>query len=101
MALRQKYTGEIEIEVTMTVAMMVLELLEDQQDEFFEKIALIYFDEDQIDIGMALTCCGNPVYMELSIAKVDDVDGEIMQVYFLNYIDVDRYLDYITLKRYV
>jgi hypothetical protein len=101
MALRQKYTGEIEIEVTMAVAVLVLELLEDQQDEFFEKIATIYFDEDQIDIGMALTCCGNPVYMELSIAKVDDVEGEIMQVYFLNYIDVDRYLDYINLRRYV
>lgn len=101
MALRQKYTGEIEIEVTMAVAVLVLELLEDQQDEFFEKIASIYFDEDQIDIGMALTRCGNPVYMELSIAKVDDVEGEIMQVYFLNYIDVDRYLDYIIAKKYI
>ena len=101
MALRQKYTGEIEIEVTMAVAVLVLELLEDQQDEFFEKIASIYFDEDQMDIGIALTCCGNPVYMELSIAKVDDVEGEIMQVYFLNYIDVDRYLDYIIAKKYI
>ena len=101
MALRQKYTGETEIEVTMAVAVLVLELLEDQQDEFFEKIATIYFDEDQIDIGLVLTSCGDPVYMELSIAKVDDIEGEIMQVYFLNYIDVDRYLDYMNAGRYI
>lgn len=101
MALKQKYTEEIEIEVTMGVGVMILELLEDQQDEFFEKILEIYFDDDYIDIGMALTCCGSPVYMELSIAKVDDLEGEMMQVYFLNYIDVDRYLDYIIAKKYI
>ena len=80
MALRQKYTGETDIEVTMAVAVMVLELLEDQQDEFFEKIGMIYFDEDHMDLGLVLTSCDDPVYMELSIARVDDVDGEIMQV---------------------
>ena len=101
MALKQKYTGAIDIEVTMTVAVMVLELLEDQQDEFFDKIAKIYFEEDQIDMGLVLTCCGKPVYMELSIAKVDDVEGEMLQVYFLNYIDVDRYLDYVIAKKYI
>ena len=79
----------------------ILELLEDQQDEFFEKILEIYFDDDYIDIGMALTCCSSPVYMELSIAKVDDIEGKMMQVYFLNYIDVDRYLDYIIAKKYI
>lgn len=101
MALKQKYTGESNTEVTMAVAVLVLELLEDQQDEFFEKIATVDFEGDHIEFGLVLTCCGDPVYMELSAAKVDDVEGEIMQIYFLNYIDVDVYLDYVNSKNYI
>lgn len=85
----------------MAVAVLVLELDEDHQDEFFEKISNIDFDGDHLDFGLVLTCCKEPVYLELSAAKVDDVEGEIMQIYFLNYIDVDVYLDYVNSKNYI
>ena len=90
----------IEVEVTMNVGVMVLELLEEQQDQFFIKIGGIEI-EDQMDMGIVLDCCGEPVFAEISLARFKDDESDIIQVYHMNYIDVDDYLDYVKEKRYL
>ena len=87
-----------EVEVTMPVGIMVLELLEKQQDQFFMKIAQIEID-DQVEMGIALDCCGDPVFAEISAARYQDDETDIIQVYYMNYIDTDDYLDYVKEKR--
>lgn len=94
---KQKF---IEVEVTMHVGVMVLELLEEQQDQFFIKIGGIEI-EDQMDMGIVLDCCGEPVFAEISLARFKDDESDIIQVYHMNYIDVDDYLDYVKEKRYI
>ena len=87
-----------EVEVTMPVGIMVLELLEKQQDQFFMKIAQIEID-DQVEMGIALDCCGDPIFAEISAARYQDDESDIIQVYYMNYIDTDDYLDYVKEKR--
>lgn len=91
-----------EVEVTMHVGVMILELLEEQQDEFFIKIGRITLeDNEQMDIGIAINCCGDPVFAEISVARFTDDESDIIQVYYMNYIDTDDYLDYVREKRYI
>ena len=87
-----------EVEVTMPVGIIVLELLEKQQDQFFMKIAQIEID-DQVEMGIALDCCGDPIFAEISAARYQDDESDIIQVYYMNYIDTDDYLDYVKEKR--
>ena len=89
-----------EVEVTMPVGIMVLELLEKQQDQFFMKIAQIEID-DQVEMGIALDCCGDPIFAEISAARYQDDESDIIQVYYMNYIDTDDYLDYVKTKNYI
>jgi len=95
----QKFT---EVEVTMHVGVTVLELLEEQQDQFFIKIGEITLeDNEQMDMGIALDCCGEPIFAEISVARFTDDESDIIQVYHMNYIDTDDYLDYVREKRYI
>ena len=94
---KQKST---EVEVTMNVGIMVLELLEQQQNQFFRKIADIDID-DQVDMGIVIDCCGEPVFAEISAARFQDDESDIVQVYYMNYIEVDDYLDYVKQKKYL
>jgi hypothetical protein len=89
-----------EAEVTMHVGVMVLELSGKQQDQFFMKIEDIDV-EDQMDMGIVIDCCGDPVFAEISVARFEDDESDIIQIYHMNYIDIDDYLDYVKEKRYL
>ncbi len=94
MDLEQKFTEETDIEISLNVGILVLELEEDQQDQFFDKIYTINFPAYNANIAIAIDCCGDPIFMECSISR----EKNRYHVYDLIYITLDQYLDYFNAK---
>jgi hypothetical protein len=78
--------------------MLILELTEAQQQTFFDRIVGIEFDGDEKFFGMAIDCPGEEsVFLEIWIAKNPEALDH-QTIFYVQYIDLDMYLDYVNFK---
>ena len=100
MDLEPRFTEGTNIEVTYYAAMEIMALSDTEQEQFFNKVVKINFDDTETEYGVAVDCDQVQRFFEIYLIKVlDDEDQEIHHLEEVNQITVDEYLDLYRIKK--
>lgn len=100
MALEQRFTEGTNVEITYHAAMEVMELSEIEQQQFFQKVINIEFNDVETEYGVSVDCDKEQRFFEIYLIKaLDDNDQEIHHLDEVNPISVDEYLDLYRIKK--
>ena len=97
MDLKQKFIGGTNVVVSYHAAMEVMSFTDKEQRQFFEKIIMLEFSEEEIEYGVSVDCDKAQKFFEIYIEKdVDENNEPLYHLVEVNPIDVDDFLDLYT-----
>jgi tRNA A37 threonylcarbamoyladenosine synthetase subunit TsaC/SUA5/YrdC len=80
--------------------MEIMALSDTEQEQFFNKVVKINFDDTETEYGVAVDCDQVQWFFEIYLIKVlDGEDQEIHHLEEVNQITVDEYLDLYRIKK--